>query len=86
MEAAMKVAGDPGVVERFTETVRRRDASGLRTLLAAHPELRAEIDRPIFDSEPAIVFCRHDRAMVDALLDAGAEINARSQFWGRYAC
>lgn len=79
----MKVAGDPGVVERFTETVRKRDAAGLRTLLAAHPELRAEIDRPIFDSEPAIVFCRHDRAMVDALLDAGAEINARSQFWGR---
>jgi len=79
----MKVAGDPGVVERFKETVRKRDAAGLRTLLAAHPELRVEIDRPIFESEPAIVFCRHDRAMVDALLDAGAEINARSQFWGR---
>ena len=79
----MKVSGDPDVVERFKETVRKRDAAGLRTLLAAHAELHAEIDRPIFDSEPAIVFCRHDRALVDALLDAGAEINARSQFWGR---
>jgi hypothetical protein len=47
-------------------------------LLAAHPELRAGIDRPIFEAEqPAIVFCRHDRAMVEVLLEFGADANAR---------
>jgi hypothetical protein len=67
----------------FTDAVRKQDAASLRTLLAAHPDLRAGINRPIFDSEPAIVFCRRDREMVDVLLEAGADINARSQFWGR---
>jgi Ankyrin repeats (many copies)/Ankyrin repeat len=83
MEATMTVASDPDILERFKETVRNRDAAGLRALLAEHPELQPEIDRPIFDTEPAVVFCRRDRAMVDALLDGGADINARSQFWGR---
>jgi Ankyrin repeats (many copies)/Ankyrin repeat len=83
MEAAVSVASDPNLLERFKETVRNRDAAGLRRLFAEHPELGAAIDRPIFDTEPAIVFCRRDRAMVEALLDAGADINARSQFWGR---
>lgn len=70
-------------MERFKEAVEKRDAEGLRTLLAAHPELRGGIDRPDFLSEPAIVFCRRDRAMVNVLLEFGADINARSQFWGR---
>jgi ankyrin repeat protein len=83
METPLKTVEEPEIVERFKEAVLRRDAAGLRTLVGAHPELRAEIDRPMFDTEPAIVHCRHDRAMVDALLEAGAEINARSQFWGR---
>jgi len=61
-----------------------RDAVGLRTVLAAHPELRTRIDDPIFAADsPAIVVCRGDRAMVDVLLEFGADINARSQFWGR---
>jgi ankyrin repeat protein len=72
-----------GAMEQFKDAVRKRDAAGLRTLLAAHPELSAGIDRPIFESGPAIVFCRSDRAMVDVLLEFGADINARNQFWGR---
>jgi hypothetical protein len=63
--------------------VQQGNAAGLRMLLTAHPELRAAIDRPIFETAPAIVYCRHDRAMVDALLEFGADINTRSQFWGR---
>lgn len=70
-------------MEQFNDAVRKRDAAGLRTLLAAHPELRTGIDRPVFETAPAIVFCRSDRAMVDVLLEFGADINARSQFWGR---
>jgi ankyrin repeat protein len=71
------------IVEQFKETIEEHDAARLRALVADHPELGREIDRPLFHSEPAIVFCRRDRAMVDALLDSGADINSRSQFWGR---
>jgi hypothetical protein len=71
-------------MEEFKDAVRKRDAARLRALLAGHPELRSQIDRPDFEAAaPAIVFCRHDRAMVDVLLEFGADINVRSQFWGR---
>jgi ankyrin repeat protein len=71
-------------MEEFKDAVRKRDAPRVRALLAAHPELRSEIDRPDFEAAaPAIVFCRHDRAMVDVLLEYGADINVRSQFWSR---
>ncbi len=71
-------------MDPFEEAVERRDAGALRALLAARPELRAGIDRPIFGAAaPAIVHCRGDRAMVDVLLEFGADINAHSQFWGR---
>ncbi|HZM96883.1 MAG TPA: ankyrin repeat domain-containing protein [Vicinamibacterales bacterium] len=71
-------------MEEFKDAVRERDAERVRALLVAHPQLRADIDRPDFEAAaPAIVFCRHDRAMVDVLLEFGADINVRSQFWGR---
>jgi hypothetical protein len=53
-------------MDLFEDAVQKGDAGGLRTLLAAHPELRTGIDRPIFGAAaPAIVHCRSDRAMVD---------------------
>jgi ankyrin repeat protein len=53
----------------------------VRLLLAHHPELKAKINEPLgsFDS-PLIVHAR-SRAMLDVLLDAGADLNARSQWW-----
>jgi len=70
-------------VEEFKEAVRKRDAVRVRALLVAHPELRSQIDRPDFEAAaPAVVFCRHDRAMVEVLLEFGADINMRSQFLG----
>ena len=71
-------------MDEFKDAVRERNAERVRALLAAHPQLRTDIDRPDFEAAaPAIVFCRHDRAMVDVLLEFGADINVRSQFWGR---
>jgi ankyrin repeat protein len=57
------------------------DAQRVRTILEAHPELKGLIEAPIgpFDS-PAIVRVR-SREMLDVLLDAGANINARSRWW-----
>ena len=52
------------------------DAAAIRRLLGQSPELNARINDPIgpFNS-PAIMGVR-SRAMLDALLDAGADINA----------
>src|SRR5439155_18287678 len=59
--------------ERFVESVKALDAAALRELLLAHPELKALIDEPLFDSQPAIVYGRRHRAVVDTLLDHGAD-------------
>ena len=60
------------------------DAAALRQLFADHPEVKARVDEPsfAFDS-PAIVIAasRGKREMVDVLLEAGANINARSTWW-----
>lgn len=57
------------------------DAETFRHALERSPELKARINEPIgpFDS-PAIV-CVKSRAMLDVLLEAGADINARSSWW-----
>ena len=62
-------------IEPFELAVRQRGADRLRAVFSAHPELRATIDRPLLDTAPAIVFCR------DTLLDFGANINVRSDWW-----
>jgi ankyrin repeat protein len=63
------------------KALRDDDASEMRKLLNQFPELKAKINEPIegFDS-PAIIRVR-SRAMLDVLLDAGADINAKSRFW-----
>ena len=57
------------------------DVAGFRQLLDRCPELKAGINEPIshFDS-PLIIHIRSE-AMLDALLEAGADINARSKWW-----
>lgn len=61
--------------------LRADDADGLRRLLRQHPALAGRLQQPTgpFDS-PAILHVR-SRAMLDALLEAGADINARSRWW-----
>lgn len=57
------------------------DAARVRELLERAPELKAKINEPIagFDS-PAILGVR-SREMLDVLLAAGADINAKSRWW-----
>lgn len=70
---------DPIALARIA--LRDDDAHAMRKVLDEFPELKAKINEPIegFDS-PAIVRVR-SRAMLDVLLDAGADINAKSRFW-----
>lgn len=64
------------------DAFRRRDPAAVRRLFREHPELRARIDEPVaaFDA-PAIVAYADDLAMVDVLLEFGADPNRRSDWW-----
>lgn len=68
-------------LDQIKEAFCRDDARAVRELLRAHPDLKSLINEPIgpFDS-PAITGVR-SREMLDALLDHGADINARSRWW-----
>lgn len=68
----------------FKEAFQRDDASALRRLFIEHPELKTRVDAPVFGFEcPAIVIAasRGKRELIDTLLEAGANINARSTWW-----
>lgn len=68
--------------QRMHEAFVRRDARAMRQLFESHPEFRARIDAPVFSFDsPAIVACADDLAMVDLLLDFGADPNRRSDWW-----
>ena len=62
------------------------DASRVRELLKKHPELRARIDDPLPDDGFGLhaMFAavqRSDRATIDVLLEAGADIRKRTEWW-----
>lgn len=69
------------LLEQAAAALRADDAERLRALLRRHPELAARVDEPLgaFDS-PAILHAR-SREILDVLLEAGADINARSRWW-----
>ena len=68
--------------ERIRHAFHRRDASEVRRLFENHAELRERINAPMFSfNSPAIVAYADDLAMVDVLLDFGADPNRRSDWW-----
>jgi hypothetical protein len=68
-------------VDTLKEALARDDAAAVGALLQRHPQLTSLLDQPIgpFDS-PAIIHAR-SAAMLDVLLEAGADINGRSRWW-----
>jgi ankyrin repeat protein len=79
VEKAGPRASDP--VDELKQALRTDNASAVRQILDRHPELQAKINEPIgpFDS-PAIVSARSPE-MLDVLLAAGADLNAKSSWW-----
>lgn len=69
------------VVDEAKKAFEADDADRVRAIVERHPDLKALINEPIgpFDS-PAITNVR-SREMLDVLLDAGADINARTRWW-----
>jgi len=68
-------------VEQLKTAFEKGDTPLFRQLIERHPDLKAKINEPIgpFDS-PAIT-CARSPEMLDALLEAGADINAKSRWW-----
>lgn len=72
---------DDTALVQAKDAFHRDDADGVRDVLSRHPELKARMNEPSdhFDS-PLIIHVK-SRGMLDALVEAGANINARSQWW-----
>ncbi|HWN97276.1 MAG TPA: ankyrin repeat domain-containing protein [Methylomirabilota bacterium] len=68
-------------VEQITKAMRDDDAAAVRQCLEAHPEWKAHIDDPVGPFDSPAVTCARSREMLDVLIAAGADINAKSRWW-----
>lgn len=69
------------VVQAFDRAVEARDPDAIRRLVGEHPELTRVLDRPRYAFDcPALVHVAAvgNRAVLDALIDVGADPDARS--------
>lgn len=70
--------------EAIRKALWENDAGEVRQLLERHEELRAAVNEPLFPFDsPALVHVasRADEALVDVLLEFGADPNRRSDWW-----
>lgn len=72
--------------QQLARAVRTDDAAGVRRVLQEHPELKARLDRALpdaaFGATALLEAVYHkNREILDLLLDAGAGINVRSDWW-----
>ncbi|MCQ6562766.1 ankyrin repeat domain-containing protein [Paenibacillus mendelii] len=75
---------DKEVVEQVTQAINNDNVETVERLLQTHAWLVSLIDVPCFSFDsPAIVTAasKGNREMVDVLLEYGADINAKSQWW-----
>jgi ankyrin repeat protein len=73
-------------VQELARAVRTDDAAGVRRVLREHPELKARLDQALpdaaFGATALLESVYHkNREILDLLLDAGADINVRSDWW-----
>jgi len=72
--------------QMLTAAIRAMDPEKTAGVLRDHPELKAHLDDPLADYGAGMhallaAVQRSDRPTIDVLLAAGADINARSQWW-----
>jgi len=80
----METASHAAPIDRFRQAVHDHDAVALRRVLADSEEARAAINEPLFGFDsPALVAVAGDGdlALVETLLEFGADPNRRSDWW-----
>jgi ankyrin repeat protein len=69
-------------IQQLHDAMHRRDSDAVRRLFSEHAQFRQHINAPFFAyNAPAIVAYANDAAMVDVLLEFGADPNVRSEWW-----
>jgi ankyrin repeat protein len=72
--------------QQLTAAIRANDATRTARVLDSHPELKAHLDEPLVDygggDTPLLAAVQYgNRATIDVLLRAGADIHTRSDLW-----
>ena len=80
------MADDSNQETELKAAVQQNDAAAVSAVLERHPELKAKLNEPLpdfhFDSTALLgAVSQRNREMIDVLLQAGADINARSGWW-----
>jgi ankyrin repeat protein len=70
----------PGV-DQLREAIQADDAECARRMLEANPELRSKLNEPLGPFDSPTFFAARSREMLDVLLAAGADLNAKSRWW-----
>jgi ankyrin repeat protein len=73
-------------IQELAAAVRANDSSRVRQVIERYPELTPRLNEPLpdgaFGATPLLAAVhRRNRQMIDVLLRAGADINARSHWW-----
>jgi ankyrin repeat protein len=71
--------GDP--MELFKKAFAEDDAVLFARLLERYPEMKAKINEPVAAFDAPVITRVRSREMLDVLLEAGADINAKSHWW-----
>jgi hypothetical protein len=69
------------VLQEARKAFNADDAAAFRQLLERYPTLKTKINEPVADFDSPLINHVRSKGMLDVLLDAGADINARSGWW-----
>ena len=72
---------DDNPLELLKEAWGADDAVTFRKVLEGHPDLKKRINEPVAAFDSPLITTVRTREMLDVLLEAGADINAKSQWW-----
>ncbi|MBZ5580049.1 MAG: ankyrin repeat domain-containing protein [Acidobacteriia bacterium] len=74
-------AGIPEAVGLVRQALRDDDREALRRVFDRYPILKTKINEPLGDFDSPLITQARSGPVLDLLLDAGADINARSRWW-----
>ncbi|MBL9139003.1 MAG: hypothetical protein JNK85_24255, partial [Verrucomicrobiales bacterium] len=79
VESVLLESQDP--LDLFKKAFEADDASLMRRLLARFPQMRAHVNEPVLGFDAPPITGVRSREMLDVLLEAGADLNAKSRWW-----